>query len=127
MEGQYEITGTIVGEEKRLRFEQADLFCFPTFYEKELAGLVTAEAMSFQLPIVSTNWHGIPDTVPDGECGILVEPGDIEGFARAVETLLDDPELYAQMAQAGRRRFLQRFTVERYQRDMEEAIATACL
>ena len=50
--------------EKTRLLESADLFLFPTRYENEGLPLTLLEAMAFGLPIVSTNWRGIPEALP---------------------------------------------------------------
>ncbi len=72
------------------------------------------EAMAASLPVVSTRVYGIPEAVIDGETGLLVEPGDRAGLARAFETLLADPGLRSRMGAAARARFESNFTIERH-------------
>lgn len=52
--------------------------------------LALLEAMASGLPIVATRVGGIPETIASGSEGLLVEPGDPPGLARAVEALLLD-------------------------------------
>jgi glycosyltransferase involved in cell wall biosynthesis len=65
---------------------------------------VLLEAMAAGCPIVSTRLSGIPEIVADGGTGLLVEPGDEPGLARALSALLTDPARAAAFASAGRRR-----------------------
>lgn len=51
--------------------------------------------------------------VVDGETGWLVEPDDVDGFARKLSALLSDPDSRARMGAAGQRRALERFGLER--------------
>lgn len=50
------------------------------------------EEMEAGLPIVATRVGGLPDLVEDGVHGLLVEPRDPDGLARALGGLLADPE-----------------------------------
>jgi trehalose synthase len=54
-------------------------------------GLTVAEAMWKARPVVASAVGGIQDQIVDGESGLLVEPGDLDGFADAVTDLLEDP------------------------------------
>jgi glycosyltransferase involved in cell wall biosynthesis len=42
-------------------------------------------------------------------CGIVIEPGDVEGLVRAIETLAHDPEAASEMGLRGRELYLHRF------------------
>lgn len=63
---------------------------------------VIAEAMAIGVPVVSTAVSGIPEVVRDGETGLLVPPRDAPALARALGTLLADPDLAATFASAAR-------------------------
>ncbi|MFG0276047.1 MAG: glycosyltransferase, partial [Phycisphaerales bacterium] len=39
----------------------------------------------------------------EGPCGLVVAPGDVDGYVRAVRSLLDDPALRRRLGDAGRR------------------------
>jgi len=66
------------------------------------------EAGACERPVVATRVGGVPRYVHDGENGLLVDPDDVVGFARAIVRLLDRPDLRRDMGQAGRRRVLDR-------------------
>jgi glycosyltransferase involved in cell wall biosynthesis len=92
----------------RLAYEyrRADVFCLPS--RQEGFGIVFLEAMAAGLPIVAARAAAVPEVVSDGQCGILVPPGDAEGLATALERLLEDPDERRRLSESGRRR------VERY-------------
>jgi glycosyltransferase involved in cell wall biosynthesis len=71
------------------------------------------EAMARGRAGVATAVGGTPEVVVDGETGLLVAPGDVDGLAAALERLLRDPGLRARLGRAGRERVAERFTVER--------------
>ena len=81
---------------------------------------MAVEAMMFDLPIVSTDWRGLPDIVVDGETGFLVPPKDAKSIAERLESLISDTDLRRTMGAAGRRRYEQNFTVEKFRNQMEE-------
>jgi colanic acid/amylovoran biosynthesis glycosyltransferase len=60
------------------------------------------EAMASGLPVVATRLSGVPELVEDGMTGLLVEPGDAEALAGAIERLLEDDVLAAELARNGR-------------------------
>lgn len=65
-------------EKKYALYKQADVLFLPSYNEG--MPMVILEALSFGLPIISTNIAGIPDTVLEGKNGFLLSPGDIDGF-----------------------------------------------
>ncbi|MCS7146074.1 MAG: glycosyltransferase family 4 protein, partial [Aigarchaeota archaeon] len=70
------------------------------------------EAMACEAPVVATKVSGIPEAVIDGETGILVKRQDIDGLARAMETLLNDEELARRLGRRARRKILEEFSHE---------------
>jgi len=122
MEEIVQLKGPLHGDEKWKAYSRADIFCFPTFYSAETFPVVAIEAMMFGLPVVATNWRGLPDIVLDGETGFLVPPKDAQSIAERLERLISDPDLRRKVGAAGRRRYEENFTVEKFRNSMEEAI-----
>jgi len=110
-------TGAVSDSELRSLYHLADIFVYPT--RGDTAPLVVLEAMACGLPIVSTTVGGIPFMVREGE-GVLVEPDDPEAIARAVNSLLEDPESRVAMGRNARRAVQRRF---RWARSAEAALA----
>lgn len=98
------------------------VFCLSSHLE----GLGTSllDAMAFGLPIVATAAGGIPEAVEDGVTGRLVPARDPAALADALAGVLGDAGLRRALGEAGRRRFLERFTddhmVEETLRVLEE-------
>lgn len=78
-----------------------DLLVHPAF--KEGLGVALLEAGAAGLPIVASRAGGIPETLVDGETGILVPPGDAAALAEALADLLGDETRSREMGQAARR------------------------
>lgn len=63
---------------------------------------VLKEAMALGLPVVSTYHGGIPELVEDGVSGLLVPERDADAIAQALTTLIEQPEHWPAMGEAGR-------------------------
>jgi glycosyltransferase involved in cell wall biosynthesis len=107
--------GKKLGIEKNEFLAQADIFAFPTYYEKETFGLVNLEAMQYELPVISTNEGGIPDVVKDGVTGFIVKQKDAKGLAEKLELLIFDKSLRKTMGMNGRLRYEQNFTLHHFE------------
>lgn len=103
--------GRKYGEEKEAFFNSADLFVFPTYYDKECFPIVLLEAMAHGLPCVSTNEGGIPDIIDEGVTGVMAERGDARHLADKLEFLLKDPALRERMGRNGYETFRENFTM----------------
>lgn len=86
----------------------AQMLVFPSLYEG--FGMPLLEAMQAGVPVVAARAGASPETV--GDAGLLVEPGDVEGFADAMAQLVFDDELRATLIKAGKAREAE-FTWER--------------
>lgn len=94
--------GTISRRDLLHRYRRAAVFCLPS--RQEGFGIVFLEAMACGKPIVAARAAAVPETVRDGETGLLVDPDDAEALAAALSRLLADRPLRRAMAEAGRRR-----------------------
>lgn len=78
------------------------------------------EAMSMELPVVSTNVGSIDEIVEDGITGYLVPNGDVDGIAAKVLNLRQYRDLADTMGRAGRLRVEKAFTRETMVRRYED-------
>ena len=106
--GRTQFLGTRSDISRLLR--QATIFALPTHWEGFPLSIL--EAMRAGLPIVASDVNGIPEAVIHGKNGFLVARGDVNGFARALETLLASAALRYQMGRDSRRIFEQCFIAE---------------
>jgi glycosyltransferase involved in cell wall biosynthesis len=91
------VVGPLPPDQLNQYYQAASVFCLPTHLEP--FGIVFIEAMTARLPIVATRVGAIPDFVEEGRNGWLVEPGDVQGIADALNKLLDDPETARQFGE----------------------------
>jgi phosphatidyl-myo-inositol dimannoside synthase len=83
-------------------------------------GIPAAEAMGCEVAVVASDAGGLPEVVEDGVTGLVVPRGDADALARAIGSLLADPERRRQMGQAGRERALRLFNWDRTAQQFEE-------
>jgi len=110
-----EYLGFVSGEQKHRLLREADLFCFPTYYENENQPVNLIEAMAFGLPILTTKWRSIPELFPVNYPG-LVEIRSPNQIATALIKLLS-----AETGEAFREIFLRNFTLQRHLSGLAEA------
>jgi glycosyltransferase involved in cell wall biosynthesis len=111
-----EYLGPHYGEDKNRVFRSADIFVLPT--RKDAFPLVILEAMSFSLPVVSTFEGAIPEIVIDGETGFLVKPGDTKMLSDRLALLIQRKDLREHLGLAGRKRFVENFTSEIFEKNL---------
>ena len=75
------------------------------------APVVLIELAALGMPIVSTRHCDIPEVVDDGVTGLLADEGDVDGIAARLGELAGEPERWAVMGLAARRRVEERFDV----------------
>jgi glycosyltransferase involved in cell wall biosynthesis len=80
--------------------------------KREGVPVVLMEAMACGLPVVSSQLSGIPELVENGQTGILVQPGDVDALALALQKLHADPALRRKMGRAGREKVLREFNLK---------------
>jgi glycosyltransferase involved in cell wall biosynthesis len=69
------------------------------------------EALAVGVPVVSTAVGGVPEIVRDGENGLLVQAGDVDGVAGAMGRLLREEGLRSRLS-AGAKPSVARLSVE---------------
>jgi glycosyltransferase involved in cell wall biosynthesis len=93
---------------------EADLFVLPSKQagDGDRDGLpnVVMEAASQALPIVATDFAGIPEFVRDGVEGVLVAPGDIAALSCQLAGLATDPARRRLLGQAAFKRLVEAFS-----------------
>ncbi|MFE4104667.1 glycosyltransferase [Almyronema epifaneia] len=93
-------------EELIALLQQTHLFVAPSVTasdgDQDAPVNVLKEAMAMGLPVISTFHGGIPELVEDGISGFLVPERDAAAIAAKLRYLIDHPERWPAMGQAGR-------------------------
>ncbi len=110
---QVRLLGPLADDDVIKLYQISDVVVLPALdlqEDVEGFGIVALEAASAGKPVVATRVGGIPDSVKDGNSGILVEPGDYAGLSRAIIALLRDSSRRAVLGEYGRSRVREQFS-----------------
>ncbi len=81
-------------------YSAADLFVFPSLFEG--FGIPVLEAMACGAPVVCSNATSLPEVA--GDAALMCDPLDVDGLARSMAVVLDDPTLRGTLSATGMRR-----------------------
>jgi phosphatidylinositol alpha-mannosyltransferase len=95
--------GRISDEEKFARLRTADVFCAPSL-RGESFGVVLIEAMAAGTTVVASSLDGYRNVATDAVDSLLVEPADVAGLARALQTAVTDRVLAERLRRRGSER-----------------------
>lgn len=88
----------VVSDERLIElYQHATVLVFPSRYEG--FGLPVLEAMACGCPVICSNASSLPEVA--GDAAILLDPGDVEGFAKAIARVLEDAGLRRDLRERG--------------------------
>jgi glycosyltransferase involved in cell wall biosynthesis len=121
------VLGARSSEEVRATLAGAGVFALPSVRlpSGRMEGIPVAlmEAMASGVPVVATRLSGIPELVEDGVTGLLVEPGDPRALATAMDRVLEDDALAAELAANARELVERSFSLTREAQRLGDLIA----
>lgn len=85
---------------------------------REPFGLTIAEALACGRPALVSRASGAAELLTEGEDALTLPSGDAEALAGAMRRLAEDPALRERLGQAARRTAVERFSRERYAREI---------
>jgi mannosyltransferase len=104
------ITGELPIADVQRWYQRLTIYAFTS--RNEGFGLTLIEAMSVGAALVATRAGAAEIVVEDGVTGVLVPVDDADALTAALEPLLRDPAAAAAMGARGRRRVLDRFSLD---------------
>ncbi len=98
--GRVSFAGHLEGEALAAMYRSARVLAMPSHNDN--IPMVVLEAMASRAAVVATRVGLVPELLDNGNRGILVEPGDIEGLAAGLSRLLADEPLARRFGASGR-------------------------
>ena len=93
------------------RFLQAcDVFCMPSY--REGFGTSILEASLLEKPIICSDTYGLFETIIENKTGLRHKVADVDSLYFAMEKLMKNQDLRAQLGQGGREYVLQNFSAQ---------------
>jgi glycosyltransferase involved in cell wall biosynthesis len=114
LEETVELTGQLTGADKWDAYARADVFFFPTHYASEASPIVLMEALGAGLPVISTEWAGIPAMLKGCESARLLPIRSPSVYAEELIAFRDNPSGAEAMGVASKRFYAEWFRPERF-------------
>ena len=114
----HEITylNSISDEELVEWYQRASIFVWPSLAQTEAFGIVTAEALSCETPVVASSITSRSDDnmlfVEDQKNGIVVQQNNTKELAMAIQYLLENEDVRIKFGKEGRRHIVKYFSWE---------------
>ena len=90
---------------------ELDLFVLASIRSEGVPQVIN-QAMAMKKPVVATDVGSVREQAINGETGFLVEPADSDQIAKAIITLIGDPERASRMGENGRKLVEEKFNLE---------------
>lgn len=108
----FEFIGSPATHDEKVAFlKSIDVLSVPTTY-REPKGLYVLESLANGTPVVQPAHGSFPELVEATAGGLLVEPGDTDALANAIESLIHDRDQRLELARVGQQRVRERFGPE---------------
>ena len=115
LEGYVQFKGDVSDSALMQYYNGADMFILPCIVaetgDRDGIPVGMMEAMTMELPVISTTVSGIPELVEAGASGILLPPRDEKAIADAIIALCKDSESRVAMGKEGRKKIERGFNV----------------
>lgn len=92
--------GYVSAAEKELLYQRAEVFIYPSYYEG--FGLPVLEAMDRGLAVITSNISSVPEVAANA--ALILNPYDINEIAKAMELMINNPDLRHDFIRAGKER-----------------------
>ncbi|MBN1816163.1 MAG: WecB/TagA/CpsF family glycosyltransferase [Sedimentisphaerales bacterium] len=109
----FELLGRLAAGPMKEFYEHCRFLVLPSEWFEGFP-VVLLEAMKHGKAVVASRLGGIPEIVEDGRTGLLFEPGNAQDLTEKIKALWTQPALCRSMGKAGRRKFIEEYSPQRY-------------
>lgn len=117
-----ELLGPVYGDKKQELLLSSDVFILPTYFKNECFPLSILEAMSYSLPIVSTDEGAISELVKNDFNGYLCDKQSPESIARCLKKLLLDRNKISKLGKNSYLHYSKNYTLDCFENNFIQAI-----
>jgi glycosyltransferase involved in cell wall biosynthesis len=108
-----------LGDRQDLPFILKDVDAFMLTSRREAFGMVLLEAMAAGCPVIASRIPGPASIIQNEINGLLVDTGDVQGFATCLGKLISDPVFSARMV-GNARKMIQKYDINIIGRRLSE-------
>ena len=127
LENNIELKGNIPQSQLDNIFRKADVFVLPCILaengDRDGIPVSLMEAMSMEIPVVSTDVSGIPELIDDEVNGLLVDEKNVDELTDAIVALYNNPALKEKMGKNARIKIGKDFNLEKEVEKLYDLIA----
>jgi len=91
-------------------YPDCDIFVLPT--KADFFGMSILEAMSFGIPVITTDVYAMSEIIDDGKDGFLIPSNNLDALLAKMTILIEDKELREKMGGKAKNKILERFNPE---------------
>lgn len=112
IDSKFEFVGWIDKDEKEKLFKKSHLYILPSYNEGLPMSIL--EAMSYGIPIISTNVGSIDEAVKNDENGYITKPGDILQMFNKSFNIINDEKLWIKLSNNSKQICYKNFNIDNY-------------
>lgn len=114
--------GEITGDEKWDVYREADIFFFPSHYSSEASPIVLMEALGAGLPIITTQWRGIPRLLDGCPVAIIHPVHRPEMYGQALLDLFEKRKTFPEISRLARVFYQSRYQSHHFLGRIEDSL-----
>ncbi len=111
-------------EAARLHWTNASFIVVPSIWQEPF-GMVVLEAWAKKRAVVAYGSGALPELISHGVDGLLVRTRDVDGLARAVQTLLENPETAREMGRRGHEKLREVYNKDKWLKKLASSYTSA--